>query len=131
MLKSVLIKDYMTRDPLTLKRDMDVMAAIQQLIEHQLSGAPVVDAAGTLVGYFSERDGLRIALNAAYYEQPAGPVADYMSSPAITLDASDSIASAVDRLLADHHHCYPVIADGALVGQLTRRDALKALNALW
>ena len=131
MLKALLVKDYMTADPLALRPEMDVLTAIHQLLEHQLTGAPVVDAGGKLVGYFSEKDGLRVALNASYYEQPGGPVGQHMSSQVTTLAANSSMADAIELFVAQHFHCYPVVVDGRLVGQLSRRDALKALEKLW
>ncbi|MDX9943703.1 MAG: CBS domain-containing protein, partial [Azonexus sp.] len=73
MLKSLLVRDYMTADPLAFKPETDVLTAVHQLLAHRLSGAPVVDPQGHLVGFFSEKDGLKVALNASYYEQPGGP----------------------------------------------------------
>ena len=131
MLKSMLVRDYMTADHLAFTPEMDSLTAIHKLLEHRLSGAPVVTADGKLVGFFSEKEGLRIALNASYYEEPGGPVSQYMSREVVTLDANSSMADAVEAFIERHFHCYPVVAHGRLVGQLTRRDALKALEKLW
>lgn len=131
MLKSLLVKDYMTADHLAFTPEMDVLTAVHQLLTHQLTGAPVVDGEGNLVGFFSEKDGLRVALNASYYEQPGGPVGQHMAREVQTLDKNASMADAVELFVAKHFHCYPVMSDGKLVGQLSRRDALKALEKLW
>jgi CBS domain-containing protein len=131
MLKALLVKDYMTADHLAFTPQMDVLTAIHQLLEHRLTGAPVVDDEGKLVGFFSEKDGLRVALNASYYEQPGGPVGQYMTRELETLDASSSMADAIELFVSSHYHCYPVLAGGKLIGQLSRRDALKALEKLW
>jgi CBS domain-containing protein len=131
MLKSLLVKDYMTADHLAFTPEMDVLTAIHQLLAHQLTGAPVVGTYGELVGFFSEKDGLRAALNASYYEQPGGPVGEHMVRNVQTLETTASMADAIELFVAHHYHCYPVLADGKLVGQLSRRDALKALEKLW
>lgn len=131
MLKSLLVKDYMTADPLAFKPETEVLAAVHQLLEHRLSGAPVVDDDGRLVGFFSEKDGLKVALNASYYEQPGGPLGQHMTRAVKSLQATSSMADAVELFVANHYHCYPVVEDGRLVGQLSRRDALKALEKLW
>ena len=131
MLKSLLVKDYMTADPLAFKPDMDVLTAVHQLLAHQLSGAPVVDGKGLLVGFFSEKDALKVALNASYYEQPGGPVGDFMTRHVDSLLDNSSMADAVERFVSQPYRCYPVVADGRLVGQLSRSDALKALEKLW
>jgi CBS domain-containing protein len=131
MLKALLVKDYMTADHLAFKPEMDVLTAVHLLLERRLTGAPVVDGGGQLVGFFSEKDGLRVALNASYYEQPGGPVGQYMAREVRTLDAAASMADAIELFVAHHFHCYPVLSAGKLVGQLSRRDALKALEKLW
>lgn len=131
MLKSMLVRDYMTTDHLAFTPDMDVLKAIHQLLAHQLTGAPVLGSDGTLVGFFSERDALKAGLNASYYEQPGGPVSQFMSPNAESLDANSSMADAIEMFLAHHYHCYPVLSGRRVVGQLSRRDALKALEKLW
>ncbi len=131
MLKALLVKDYMTIDHLAFRPEQDVLSAVHQLLEHRLTGAPVVDADGGLLGYFTERDGLKVALNASYYEQPGGPVGQFMTRDVETLEATTSMADAIELFVNQHHHCYPVLAGGRLVGQLSRRDALKALEKLW
>lgn len=131
MLRSMQVRDYMVEDPLSFTPETEVLKAIQQLYTHHLSGAPVLDAAGALVGFFSEKDGLKVALNASYYEQPGGPVSQFMTREVKTLDAESSLADAVALFLSNPYRCYPVVKDGRLVGQLSRRDALKALEKLW
>ena len=131
MLRSLLVKDYMTADPLAFSPEMEVLKAVHLLLEHRLSGAPVVDGDGRLLGFFSEKDGLKVALNASYYEQPGGPVGQYMTREVLTLTASSSMADAIELFVAHHYRCYPVLDDGRLVGQLCRRDALMALEKLW
>jgi len=95
MLKSMLVKDYMVGDHLTFKPETDVLEAVHALIEHRLSGAPVVDGEGGLLGFFSEKDGLKVALNATYYEQPGGPISQFMTSEVKTLGADSSLADAL------------------------------------
>lgn len=131
MLKSMLVKDYMVADHLSFNPETEVLDAIQLLLEHRLSGAPVVDGAGVLVGFLSEKDALKVALNASYYEQPGGPVSQFMTKEVCTLDADSSLADAVGLFVSKAYRCYPVVREGRLVGQLSRHDALKALQKLW
>lgn len=131
MLKSLLVKDYMTADPLAFKPEMDVLTAVHQLLAHHLSGAPVVDTKGHLVGFFSEKDGLKVALNASYYEQPGGPVGQFMTQNVQTLSDKVSMADAIELFVTHPYRCYPVVSNGKLIGQLSRSDALKALEKLW
>lgn len=131
MLQSMLVKDYMVEDHLSFTPETEVLKAIHQLYTHHLSGAPVVDGEGILLGFFSEKDGLKVALNASYYEQPGGPVSQFMTRDVRTLEAESSLADAVELFLANPYRCYPVVKDGRLIGQLSRREALRALEKLW
>ena len=56
MLKSIKVRDYMTRNLVTFRPEMDLFTAINRLLEHRISGAPVVDGQGHLVGLLSEGD---------------------------------------------------------------------------
>ena len=130
MLRSLLAKDYMTADPLAFTPDMDVLKAIHQLLQHDLPGAPVVDGKDALIGYLSEKDALKVALSAAYYEQLGGTVREFMHQPVISIDAETSLIEAAEIFLAHPYRCLPVAVDGRLVGQLSRSDILRALETM-
>ena len=66
------VRDYMTRKLVTLSPEMEVMEAVQVLVQKQISGAPVIDRFGTLVGMLSEKDCMRIVLNAGYFGEWGG-----------------------------------------------------------
>ena len=131
MPKPVTARDYMSANLITFTPDMDILVAINQLIETRISGAPVVDRQGNLVGVLSEKDCLRVALQASYHGESAGSVEEYMQGDAKTVDAEASIADGAAMFLMDGYRRYPVIRDNRLVGQISRRDVLRALEALW
>lgn len=95
------------------------------------TGVPVVDARGGLVGILTQRDCLDVGLQGVYHQEPAGRVADYMSHPVDTLDAGASLAEVVDAFRRSRHRRFPVLDDGRLVGQISRRDVLRATLDLW
>jgi len=131
MPKPVTVRDYMSASLITFTPDTDILAAINQLIEKRISGAPVVDKQGNLVGVLSEKDCLRVALQASYHGESAGTVAEYMHGEVKTVDAEANIADVAAMFLRDDYRRYPVIRDNRLVGQISRRDVLRALEALW
>ena len=131
MPKPVTARDYMSAALVTFTPDMDILQAINQLIEKRISGAPVVDKQGNLIGVLSEKDCLRVALQASYHGELAGTVAEYMHGEVKTVDAEASIADVAAMFLKDDYRRYPVIRDNRLVGQISRRDVLRALEALW
>jgi CBS domain-containing protein len=130
MLTSMLVKDYMRADPLAFKPGTELLTAVHQLLAHQLSGAPVVDSDGVLIGFFSEKDALKATLNASYYGQPGGPVEQFMTREVITLSGESSLAAAIDLFLSRPFRAYPVVDGRRLIGQLCRADALRALEKL-
>lgn len=130
MPKSITVKDYMSASLVTFTPDTDVLDAVHRLIEHRISGAPVVDEHGTLIGMLSERDCLKIALHACYNESPGGKVADYMSHSVATVHADTSIVDVARMFMNGRYRRYPVLQDNRLVGQISRRDVLRALEVL-
>ena len=63
MLKSIKVRDYMTRGLITLTPEMDLFEAIGILQTNKISGAPVIDENGHLLGMLSEGDCLRTVLH--------------------------------------------------------------------
>lgn len=131
MLSSLKVKDYMLGDALAFEPETEVLEAAHLLLKHHLSGAPVVDRNGRVIGFLSEKDCLKVALNASYYEQLGGPVKQFMTQPVVTVDAESSLTEVAQMFVQLGHRTYPVVDDGRLVGQLSRHDTLKALEKLW
>ena len=129
-LKSCLVKDYMTRTLVTFRPDTDVLDAIHKLVEHRIAGAPVVDDAGNLVGMLSEFDCMKIALQAAYHGDYGGPVSNYMSKDVQTVNAEMSIVDLAQEFADKGFRRFPVTDRNRLVGQVSRRDVLRALETL-
>jgi CBS domain-containing protein len=129
-LKSALVRDYMAGRLITFKPDMDVLDALYELVQNRIAGAPVVDDQGELVGMLSELDCLKIALNAGYYGDSGGPVSEYMTPDVETIDAEMSIVDLAQKFLSCGYRRFPVLRNNRLVGQISRRDVLRALGEL-
>ena len=129
-LKSALVRDYMAGRLVTFKPDMDVLDALHELVKNRIAGAPVVDDQGELVGMLSELDCLKIALNAGYYGDSGGPVSEYMTSDVETIDAEMNIVDLAQKFLDGGYRRFPVLRNNRLVGQISRRDVLRALGQL-
>lgn len=128
--KSALVRNYMARDLISFYPETDVLDAIHDLVTHRIAGAPVVDHHGELVGMLSEFDCMKVALDASYYGQRGGPVSDYMTKEVQTVDAEMNIVDLAERFTASRFRRFPVLKDGRLVGQISRRDVLRALEDL-
>jgi len=122
------VADIMATRLVTFTPDMNIHEAIRILLDKRLSGAPVVDTNGALVGVLSKKDCLKIVFSSRYHDDWGGPVRDFMSTPVETLDAGQDLVSATQHFLNSHFRRFPVLRDGELVGQISRYDILKVLT---
>lgn len=130
MFKSISVRDYMVKNIITIKPDIDVLYAVSVLLKNNISGAPVVDDDDNLLGILSEKDCLRIALESGYNEGRGGKVSDYMSKTVTTINADYSIIDAAKAFLDTPFKRFPVVENGELVGQISRRDVLRAIDGM-
>jgi len=144
-------KDIMTRDVVSVGPDLPAAEIARLLVEHGISAAPVIDAAGAPIGMVSEGDllGRSIAereerrdwwltmlaegeaLSPAFLATLHGDHAarDVMAAPVVTVNEATA-APEIARLLATHHiKRVPVVRDGRVVGIVSRADLLRALAA--
>lgn len=129
-IKSGSVKDYMSRTIVTFKPDQSVLDAVHTLVEHRIAGAPVVDDTGNLVGMLSELDCLKVVLQAGYHGDYGGPVSNFMTADIQTVNAEMSIIDLAQKFLDTRLRRFPVTDRNRLVGQISRRDVLRALQAL-
>ncbi len=130
MLRSVKVQDYMTTKLVTFKPETDLFDAINMFVEHNISGAPVVDGRGELVGILSEVDCLKSILTLTYHEEEMGGqlVGDYMSKTVETVKYDEDIIALSERFIKGQRRRMPVLREGKLVGQVSRKDVLRAVR---
>jgi len=130
MLAKITIADYMTKNIMTIKQDIDALAAIKQLLSHKITCAPVLDQAGKLVGMFSEIDCMEVVLSASYNQGMSGKVSDFMSTDIVSVNAESSIVDLEEKFKDTSLRSYPVFSDKKLVGIVSRTDVLRALVSI-
>jgi CBS domain-containing protein len=118
-------RDFMVTDLVTLSPTTDVVEAVQTLLRHRITGAPVVDAAGRYHGMFSEKCAMQVLLDAAYEPLPTCEVRAYMDNGAQTIAPHTHLLSIAQVFLLTPARRLPVVEDGRLVGQVSRRDVLR------
>ncbi|BAU05744.1 hypothetical protein NIES592_08870 [Fischerella major NIES-592] len=147
------VKDLMTTDPVTVKPTDSVETVLRCLEENHISGLPVVDETGKVVGVVSEADLLfrerpvRLPLYLSFlggiiYLEPLDHfvqqlkkslgilVQDVMTPNPITIAPDAPISQAADLMLEKRVNRLPVVDEtGALVGIITRDDLLRALKS--
>ena len=122
--------EIMTRRLVSLDPEMNVFKAIELLIKNRISGAPVVDKNGTLLGMFTEKSCLEVMVDAAYEGLPANLVGSFMNQPADTIDEETGMLSMAQIFLNKQTRRLPVLRKGKLVGQVSRRDLIGAATKI-
>ena len=120
----------MTVPVICVKIDMDILDASRILVDNNISGAPVVDENGAMVGILSAKDCFKITMHAGYHGEPGGKVTEYMSRGVKSVTADMSIMDLAELFLSTHFRRYPVVDNGRLIGIICRRDVLRALLEL-
>lgn len=138
------VRDVMTKEVTTVSPDMSLKDVASILIDKGISGLPVVDADGTLLGVVSEADILAkerdpAGVNAGWLGwllDPQGPAAqlkleartarEAMTSPATTITPERPVYVAATEMIEQGFNRLPVVDDGKLVGIVTRADLVRA-----
>jgi CBS domain-containing protein len=128
-MKSLKVKEYMSRKLITVKPSTNVVEAMDVLLNNRISGTPVVDDNGIMVGILSEVDLMQVVVQDSYYDESMGIVSDYMHTEVETVSPEVDIYTVAEMFIKNHRRRYPVVSDGKLVGQISRRDVLRAAQS--
>lgn len=129
MLQSVDLRDYMITGPIKIKEDANLFDAMKAIIDNKVSGVCVIDENKALVGVLSEMDCLAAVLKATYNNVGVGTVGEYMTRDNIVVaHPNDDIIDVAQDMLLKKHRRRPVVENGVLVGQVSCRQLLTAVN---
>jgi len=143
-------KNVMTRDVITVGPEASVLEAVRLMLQRRISGLPVVDASGTLVGMVTEGDFMRRAELGTerhaprWWEFLAGPgraatdyvhakgrkVHEVMSGDVHSVTEDTSLTEIVETMERRRVKRVPVLRGRKLVGIITRSNLLRALAGL-
>ncbi len=130
-LSQALVSDYMTTNLITVSPDTSIEAAVDILVKYKISGLPVVDESGELVGMLSEKDCLSVFINTMHNDGQMGEVADFMSKTVSTVLGDMSLVLLAEKFIKEHYKRFPVLSpEGVLIGQISRADVLRAVDLL-
>jgi predicted transcriptional regulator len=128
----ILVKDYMSHSLITFSKDDPVINVIQALMKYKISGAPVVNDRNELIGVISDGDCMKQISESRYYNMPIGDrrVEEFMETNVPTIDKNVNIFDCAS--LFHKHECrrFPIIENGKLIGQISRKDILYAAMKL-
>ena len=122
--------EIMRKRLVTVRPDDGVEDAVRRLVRKGHSGAPVVDESGRLVGVVTEHDCIRVMAGAVAEGWPSGRVEDQMTREVETVTPNEDALALSTRFTHGAHRRLLVVDDGRLVGLVSRRDLLKALERM-
>ncbi len=125
---TVIVKDVMTVNLVLFTKDQSIHEAMNLFIKNRISGGPVVDESGKLIGVISEADCMKQVSDSRYFNLPLldQTVGHFMTPEAETLPASMTIFDAASKFHSTGRRRFPVVENGNLVGQISRKDIIIA-----
>ncbi len=124
------VGELMTRDPVVVRADTSLKEAAGLLDQYRISGLPVVDAAGVLVGVLSQTDLVRArATEHLWTNWPGLAVRHLMTQPALTIAVSASLGEAARLMEERHVHRLVVVADDGRspIGIVSTTDLVRVM----
>ena len=143
-------KDIMTADVITVKPDSTVEELACILMEHKISGVPVVDEENNLLGIVTENDLIRknkrfhiptvIRLFDAYFLIGAGKaeeeikkmaattVKEICTEKVVSIGEETSLEDIATIMAEQHIHLLPVLRDNRVVGIIGKADVVKTMT---
>ena len=133
----ILVADYMTTKLVTFTPGQSILEVMEAFAKYKISGGPVLDDNGFLVGIVSEADCMKQISESRYFNQPImdKSVERFMTKEVETIPHDISIFDAAGIFARHNRRRLPVMKNGILVGQISRKDiviaALKLSGHNW
>jgi len=144
------VRDVMTPNVVSVRSDESIVNAARLMLQNRISGLPVVDANGALVGVVTEGDFLRRGelgtsrrrpkwleflvgpgrLASEYVHQSGRKVAEVMTPDPLTISEDDSLETVVKLMESRRIKRLPVVRGGRMVGIISRANLVHALASL-
>lgn len=140
------VRDAMRTDLVLVQKNATYKEVAKILYDRKISGAPVVDETGRLVGVISEKDLFKVLYPyyKTFYDAPQAyadlesredkvreiqnqPIENYMTKEVVTISPEDPLMTAGAVMLARHVHRLPVVEHGKLIGMVSRKSIYRTI----
>ena len=126
--KTLLVEDIMSRNLIVFKPNETIHEVMSKFIRYRISGGPVVNEKGDLIGVISEADCMKEVSESRYFNLPIldKSVSKFMTTKVDTIEASKTIFEAASYFFKTSRRRFPVLDKEMLVGQISRKDIVIA-----
>ena len=126
--KTLLVEDIMSRNLIVFKPNETIHEVMSKFIKYRISGGPVVNEKGDLIGVISEADCMKEVSESRYFNLPIldKSVSKFMTTKVDTIEASKTIFEAASYFFKTSRRRFPVLDKEMLVGQISRKDIVIA-----
>ena len=121
-------KDIMTREVISVRRELPINQALDLVVNNGISGLPVVDDEMNLIAILSEKDLLQLFNKSE--ETETGTVNDFMTQPAVYFEENENLLDVCNFLMKNIFRRVPVTSNNKLVGIISIRDILKHVREI-
>jgi len=122
------VADIMTTQLVLFRSEQTIHEVMKAFVKYRISGGPVVDELGNLIGVISEADCMKEISDSRYFNMPIldKSVGHFMTKQVDTIDATTSVFDAAAQFSKSSRRRYPVLENGRLVGQVSRKNIVVA-----
>lgn len=134
------VKELMTKNVLSVKKNISIRKLVKLLDEHSITGAPVIDEDGKLIGVVSSKDVIqaidhliRVHISIDEQQEDKGKynwVDGIMTRKVITVSEEDDVQEVFRTMVERKIHRVPVVRDGKPVGIISSQDACRLVSGL-
>jgi len=118
---------------ITITPDEDVYEAMRLMALNNITGLPVIDDSGSLLGMITEKDILVLLWNNLEHtnmDDAVGTVGQFMTRRVIGFSPEDTLADIAECLSTNDFRRVPIVYDGKLIGIISRKDVIRYIRDL-
>ena len=123
----------MNTSVITISPSEDVYEAMRMMALNNITGLPVIDDDGTLLGIITEKDILVLLCNSLEdvdMDRPVGTVGQFMTRHVVCFGPEDRLADIAESLSTNDFRRVPILYDGKLIGIISRKDVIRYIRDL-
>ncbi len=124
---SITVQDLMTAKPANVVQGATIAEATNVLLLNAATEIYVVNEAGRMIGVVPDYELLKSQMAG---QSSSSRIESLMSEHVITVSSTMAVAEVAPRFREGWNNCMPVVDDGMLVGQISRRDVLRLRHTL-